>query len=479
MKGAGVLTLGAALAQGLAFARNVIIARVLSPEDVGIAATLAVTLSLVELLGELSIDKLLIQAPDGDEPRFQATAHSVNVLRGVCQSVLLVALAWPAARFFDIPHVLWAFQAVGLGPLVRGLAHLDVGRMQRTMRFAPGAISEVLPQAVSLAVVWPLAAWLNDYRAVLFVTLGQVAGYVVCTHVMAEHPYRWAWDRVYLTRITAFGWPLVINGVLLFLVNQGDRAAIGANYSKAELAVYSNALLLVGAPMLILAKVGVSLMLPLLAACRANGVEFGARYERCGQAIGVAACIVMLPLVLSGGVLVRGVFGPAYAGAGAFVGILACAFAIRTCRIAPTLAAMAHADTLNSLLGNIARSLGVAGAAVLAWRGESFSWIALCGLGGEVAALLVSAARLSLRGVMTFASSLRSVWPVALVLALGMAAHIGGLLPGGFLPGLGAALLIWVLLLSLLLCVWGKLRAEIRRAVMVAMGVHRLGRSVG
>jgi hypothetical protein len=41
-------------------------------------------------------------------------------------------------------------------------------------------------------VIWPLARWLGDYRAVLFAAMLQSALYVACTHLTARRQYRWA-----------------------------------------------------------------------------------------------------------------------------------------------------------------------------------------------------------------------------------------------------------------------------------------------
>jgi O-antigen/teichoic acid export membrane protein len=102
VKGAAVLSVGQGVGQILAFVRNVVVARLLSPHDVGVAATLAVTLSLADLLADLSIDKLLIQAENGDEPRMRATAQFFSVCRGMTQAACLFLLSWPVARLFPI-----------------------------------------------------------------------------------------------------------------------------------------------------------------------------------------------------------------------------------------------------------------------------------------------------------------------------------------------------------------------------------------
>jgi O-antigen/teichoic acid export membrane protein len=458
LRGAAVLTVGQVFSQGLAFARNIIVARLISPEDVGIAATLAITLSLVELLADVSIDKLLIQAKDGDDPRLQASCHAALAVRGVVQSVLLFLLAWPIARFFDLPDLVWAFQCVAIGPLVRGFANLDVTRVQRELKFVPSAVSELLPQVAAFAAIVPLAIWLGDWRAVLFATLMQASLYVVCTHTLASRGYRWAWDGAAFRRIAIFGWPLMINGGLLFAINQGDRIAIGASYAKEDLALWANAMLLASAPLLVLGKVAVSMALPILAKCRDDRATFDSRYELCMQGLAWVAAIVAVPLILGGGAIMGLIFGPHYAAAGAFVGILATAQAIRVCRIGPTVAALAHGETTNAALGNAARLAGVAVAMWLAFNASPLLHVGVAALGGEVLSFIVGAARLSQKGLLGMWQSLAPMVPAGLALGVSIAALKAGLVVDAW--AVATAALGTLIAAAVLLVPFDRLRRE-------------------
>jgi O-antigen/teichoic acid export membrane protein len=429
LHGTSVLVVGQVASQALAFARNIVVAHLISPDDVGIAATLAIVLSFVELLSDVSIDKLLIQAKDGDDPRLQAACHSALAVRGVVQSVLLFIMAWPIARLFNLPDLVWAFQCVAIGPLVRGFANLDVTRIQRELRFVPSAVSEVVPQASAFAAIVPLALWMGDWRAVLFATLLQATLYVLCTHALAARRYRLAWDLAQFRRIALFGWPLMINGGLLFAINQGDRIAIGAVYSKEDLALWANAMLLASAPLLVLGRVAVSMALPILAKCRDERATFNSRYELCMQGLAWVAAIVAVPLILGGGAIMGLIFGPHYAAAGAFVGILATAQAIRVCRIGPTVAALAHGETTNAALGNAARLAGVAVAMWLAFNASPLLHVAVAALIGEVLSFIVGAARLSQKGLLGMWQSLAPMVPAGLAVAASLGAVRAGVVP--------------------------------------------------
>ena len=52
----------------------------------------------------------------------------------------------------------------------------------------------------------------------------------------------------YARRLLTFGWPLLVNGLLMFGIVQGDRLIIGTAYSVYDLGIYSVALTLAMAP---------------------------------------------------------------------------------------------------------------------------------------------------------------------------------------------------------------------------------------
>lgn len=387
IRGAVTLTAGQAIAQLIGFARNVVIARLLSPQDIGIAATLAIALSLLDLLGDVSLDKLLIQSENGEVPRLQATAHLIAASRGLVQAVVLVFLSEPLALFFDLPGKAWAFQCVAIGLLLRGLAHSDISRLQRELRFGPATIAELLPQVVGLALVYPLAVWLGDFRAVLIATLIQGAIYVVLTHAVAVRRYRWAYDSDCARQVFVFGWPLLINGALLFAINQGDRAVLGAAYSKDDLGLYTVAASLTAIPTSMLFKLTGGLFLPVLARSATVDEDFRTRYSSCLQLTVLLSMLCAVPMVLAGSWAVVAIYGSAYGGAASLIGWMAIVQSVRAVRSLPTLAALSRGDSPSVLVSNVVRAGALPMTVVAASYSASMLVIVQLAFAGEVIAL--------------------------------------------------------------------------------------------
>lgn len=397
MRSAVVVLGGQACGQLLGFLRNMIVARLVSPADFGIASTFAVTMAFLNMLGDMSIDKLLVQAPDGDEPRIQATAQMVQFLRGLTSALILLAGATVIAGIFAAPQAAWAFRLLALVPLLRGLAHLDVRRFQRTLRFVPGTLVDAVPQVMSTLITWPLAVWLGDYRVVVYAILLQELTSVVMSHALAERRYAWSRDKEATRRILGFGWPLMVNAVLMFGIFQGDRVVVGTSYGLDQLGAYSLAFMLTIVPTALLAGAATSLVLPVLSRVQHDARQFEERASACAQAIALVAALVMIPLVIAGGPLAVGLFGSKYAAAAPVVPWLAATQAVRIFRLSPTVTAIARADTVNSMMSNVWRCSGIGAMAIAGLMQLDLTWIAAAGLGGELAALLYSLRRLRIK----------------------------------------------------------------------------------
>lgn len=390
IRGGLILSSGNAAAALLSLARNIVIARLISVEDFGIASTFAITMALLEMASNFSLDRLLVQARDGDVPHFLSTLHAMQAIRGLVGALVLFAAAGPIAGLFGVTDVAWAYQALALVPLLRGLAHLDMFRRQRVMQFAPAVTVEGAAQLLSSLAALPLALWLVDWRAMLFAILLQQLVYTFASHVIAVRPYRWGWDRDAVRHALRFGWPLLLNGLLMFGLFQGDRIIIGSLIGMAELGWFSVAFSLTFMPAMVLGMTLQSFFLPQLAQAQDDSLAFRRLYlvtMQASLALGVALTVAFS---LVGPALVVLLYGAKYEPATAVVVLLALVQGLRLARIGASVTATAKANTTNPLYANMVRSIALPIAAVSVILGGGIISVVVIAIAGEAIALLVS-----------------------------------------------------------------------------------------
>ncbi len=437
----------------LKFGRNVLVARLLSVEDFGVASTFAIIFGFIEMVGFLGLDRLLIQAHDGRDERFQATLQAIQVLRGALVALLLFAAAGPLAALMDVPEVAWGFRVMALIPLAQGFMHLDMARAQREMRFGPFVKANLWAEALGLALVWPLFLVFGDYRIALFALLAQQLLTVVFSHLLAERSWRLAFDRAIALRALRFAWPLLLNALLMFAILQGDRIIVANRLGAAELGVFSLAFMLTFMPAAVLTQTVSRLLLPKLARLQDDPAAF-ARLARvvmeAGLAVGLALAV---GFCLFGADLVLIVFGHKYDGALAILPWLAVMQAVRAARTGVSLVALARGETMSPMVANAPRVMLLPLAwLALSWGGGAPAVVAIATTGeamglGVGLFLLRRWLRVPLRGlILPFA-----LWACVLVLIMAYATLMTprAVIFGNFhwpqiviaLCGLGAALL--------------------------------------
>jgi O-antigen/teichoic acid export membrane protein len=438
------VSIGQVISQAGSFLRSLILARLIGPSDFAIAAIFAMTYSLMEMISNLSCQTLLVQAEDGDIPLFQKTAQLLQAGRGIVNAALTFIIAGPVSQLFSVSRAKWAFQVIALVPLIRGFNHLDLNRMQREMRFGPGVAADVFSAVLVTLAVFPLAYGLRNYSAMLWLLVLQSAIYAAASHIVAERRYAWGWDRSYSGRMFNFGWPLLLNGLLIYGIFEGDRFIIGAAHrlfprsslTLADLGVYSAAFALTMAPTMLIANVGSTLLLPHLARVQKEPERFERRYTAYSQIISLLATSISIPFIAAGGRLVVLIYGQKYAAATGFIGWLGAMWALRIIRVAPTVAAMALGDTKNAMVSNIARTGALVGALMVAASGRGLLWITLCGFLGELLALATSVWRLERHHAVPATVCLKPLAIVVLSMTMAGLASLGGIARFGWLPAL-------------------------------------------
>ncbi len=350
-----LLLSGNAFSSALLLLRNLIIARMLPVADYGIASTFALALSVIEMTSAFGLQQQIVQSKDGDDPRFQAVLQGFQLFRGVISGGIMFLLAGPLARFMGIPEVIWAYQVLAVVPVLNALVHFDIHRMNRRMRFGPLLWSSTVPALVALLVVWPLAWMYGDWQVMLWSIIVQTTMMVIVSHVLAERPWRLALDRAIIVGSVRFGWPLLVNGALLFLVFQGDKLIVGRELGMAPLAIFAMGVTLTLTPTLIVSKSATNLFLPKLSVAKGPAfqrlvvqvIEFHLLFS----ALLVVGCLLLGPL------FIHLALGPKYEALVPMLVWLAILQGFRIFKGGPSNVALALAQGENAMIANIPRIL--------------------------------------------------------------------------------------------------------------------------
>lgn len=229
-----------------AFIRNIIFARLLSPDDFSIAMTFGVVLLLTEHITNIGHETLILRSDKGNAHGFQATLHSSLIIRGVILALGLILAAPFISAFFKLPPDLFNYGLLGIIPFIRGFTHLDYLRSQRTFDYIPAAKMNLAADISSVFIALICAYIIDSYWAFYVSFIFRHSFSTVISHIVSTRVYQLRFHSKYLRELISFSIPLLVVGVLRYMGLEADKAII-ARYSGLEIfASYGLTYMLIG-----------------------------------------------------------------------------------------------------------------------------------------------------------------------------------------------------------------------------------------
>ena len=362
LKGSALLSVGQVISQLSSLVRNILIASIVSPNDFGISSIFILVSTFLEMTSNLSLDRFLIQSSNGDKKRFQETAHFLLAIRGIIIFCILFVSSKLISEIFSIPEIYMSFYLLSFIPLIHGFFHLDARRFERHMNFKPNVIIEATSHILVLLLTWPIANWLGDYRAMLLLLFLRILLLVIGSHFISVRKYRWTIDIKYIKQFFSFGWPLLINGLLIFLILQGDRIAIasakkifGVSYTMEDVGYYSIAFMITMIPSIMVVKVLSPVMLSVLSKFSKDDINFNINFNIFSQILMSIGIIFSFILIIFGPFFLSLIFGIKYSSSNQYIPFLALMWMLRMFRSLLSQSAIAKGKTKIIMNSNLIR----------------------------------------------------------------------------------------------------------------------------
>ena len=222
------------------FLSLILLARLLTPVDFGIAAAAAPVLSLVALVQDFGLSQAIVQRQDLVDDDLDRIFWALVGLGSAC--ALAVAAVSPAvAWLFGDPRLTAFCMAAGPSVLISSLATLPLGLLMRDLRFGvlAGIDTTASVCGLLLAVV---AAWAGAGYWSLLISSAAVTGLTAIGAWRAANwrPRRPDWHLPHRS-LMAFGGHLTGFNFVNFFARNLDNLLIGRVWGLAQLGYYDRA----------------------------------------------------------------------------------------------------------------------------------------------------------------------------------------------------------------------------------------------
>ncbi len=352
LRGTAITLAGRAIGEVVRFASNLLLARLLFPEAFGLMAIVNAVLQGARMMTDLGIRGSVVQNPRGDEVAFRDTAWTIGIVRGAGIALALALLAGPIANAFDKPDAAWLIRVAAACSLLEGFSSTAAFTLMRSVRVGRQTARDILAKLVAIAV---MVTWALVSPTVWALVAGTVTGSVmqlVLSHRMIPgYRNRLAWDREATRAIARFGRWVFVASLMTFLLNQGDRLALGKLLSVTELGVYAIALGLTQTLPDLIAQLSANILFPVYARLKTLPIaEQRAQVERLRGAILAVSLPCLWALAFFGPVLVELLYDARYANAGWMVQLLAASLIPTMVSVSAERALMARGDSYSHML---------------------------------------------------------------------------------------------------------------------------------
>jgi teichuronic acid exporter len=224
----------------ISFAGNILIARILSPDDYGLIAMLAIFMAIGMNLTESGISDYLINKKDADEKDY-ATARSHNVTISVAFYIILYFLAPYISDFYGRQELTEIIRLISISIFFQSLSLSEIARLRKKLLFRRLAIIRFMSNISALGAAYYCAIAGFGYWALVVQSLSQAFFLSTMTWVASRKIPSFGFSLSRYREMRGFGNNMLIS----YLTNQlGDNAAsviIGKTHSAAALGAYTQA----------------------------------------------------------------------------------------------------------------------------------------------------------------------------------------------------------------------------------------------
>ncbi len=245
--------------QILRLANNMITTRLLDPSMFGVMAIVMAIMMGIFMFTEMGLRQNIIQSRRGEDPVFQNTTWTVQILRGVFIWLVSILISlglyfsnqagWiPSATVYADPRLPWLIPLTNFGIVLSAIEPIWLYTANRNMKIAKVTMIDLTGQMAGMIIT---LAWIYFDRSIWALAFSNVGvglfRLLVIYLIVPETSNRWQLEPQALREIIHFGKWLFLSSILTFLFLNGDRLLLGGMITPHELGIYSIAFFLVNA----------------------------------------------------------------------------------------------------------------------------------------------------------------------------------------------------------------------------------------
>lgn len=221
----------------LQLAVSLVLLNLLSPTDYGIIALVGAFPAILMPLVDSGFSQALIRKKDVDDVDYSSVFY-VNIFIAVALYTILVALAGPIARYFNMPEFVQVAPVLYLLIPINSFSNIQNAILSRGMAFKRLSLYVLVANAISSAVAIVMAIKGLGVWALVGQRLGVVVVKTALMWVGSSWRPKWLFSMERIKGMFRYGSRILLSDLVSNVYYQISTIFIGKMYTKAELGYY-------------------------------------------------------------------------------------------------------------------------------------------------------------------------------------------------------------------------------------------------
>lgn len=239
IKGAGWNGILQVITTVLAAVKIAVLARILTPNDFGLFALVAVSIGIVESLTETGINATIIQSKKSTS-YFIDTAWVISIVRGLIISIVMIFMGYGMQYFYNSPQLFVLVGVASLIPLIKGFINPAIVTLQRELRFFRDSVYRLLRLVVEVVSTIIFALVLQSVYALVLGLIASAVFEVILTFAMFKERPRLLYIRSRAQEIFENMKGLNVMAILSYIAENLDNIIVGKVVGTSALGIYQN-----------------------------------------------------------------------------------------------------------------------------------------------------------------------------------------------------------------------------------------------
>ena len=253
----------------LLFVSNLILARLLMPEDFGCIAMLHVFLAIADIIVHGGFGTALIQKKNPTHIDYASVFYVNLAISCVLYAVLFVA-APAIARFYSMPLLCMVLRVQAIELMINSFSVVQLSILKKNLKFKALAVRNILSSFIGLTSCIICAFWgMGVWSLVINVIVSRLLGVLLLWKASNWRPTLiFSWQSV--KELFSFGGFMLLSSIVSSVYNELQSLLVGKFYSASDLGYVNQAKKLEGIPSGALSSVVTQVSFPVFSKLQDN-----------------------------------------------------------------------------------------------------------------------------------------------------------------------------------------------------------------